>query len=209
MKIFEPDAFKLCPRVPALLLPWRLTSEGYFPSRVTLVLFSAINNCIMAPIVEELFKARILIQALKKNASTDRLNGDMRKNDANSPPIPTSPQSIPMPDSNSQAATIVENKADIVSADRSSSALVQPLQQRYLDIVSRKWVTIRTYVIFMLAASLGLKVIDNTRRILLYTHPHQRHKSFFAVASIRQVEAAALAAGCSWLAAGRGHAVSE
>jgi len=183
MKIFEPDAFKLCPRVPALLLPWRLTSEGYFPSRVTLVLFSAINNCIMAPIVEELFKARILIQALRKNASTnDRLNGDMRKNDANLPPIPTSPQSIPIPDANSQAATTVENKGDIVSVDRSSSALVQPLQQRYLDIVSRKWVTIRTYVIFMLAASLGLKVIDNTRRILLYTHPHQRHKSFFAVA---------------------------
>jgi hypothetical protein len=34
----------------------------------------------------------------------------------------------------------------------------------------------------MLAASLGLKVMDNTRRILLYAYPHQRHKSFFAVA---------------------------
>lgn len=176
IKICEPDAFKLCPRVPALLLPWRLTSEGYFPSRVTLVLFSACNNCIMAPIIEELFKAHILIQALKKNTNTkDRLNNDIRKSENLQSSIAPLPP-ISNPDAHSQS----ENKNDVIIADRSNLA---PLaQQRYLEIVSKKWVTIRTYVIFMLAASLGLKIVDNTRRILLYSHPYQRHKSFFAVA---------------------------
>lgn len=174
IRIFEPDAFKLCPRVPALLLPWRLTVEGYFPSRVTLVLFSICNNCIMAPIVEELFKARILIQALRKNAKTSTPKNDLQKVNTITPPA--------LVDANGQAVSGVSKSDTNSESNRPSSLSIQPHQQRYLDFINRKWVTIRTYVIFMLAASLGLKVMDNTRRILLYAYPHQRHKSFFAVA---------------------------
>lgn len=36
------------------------------------------------------------------------------------------------------------------------------------------------YVTHMLAASLGLKLFDSVRRILLYTKPHQESKSFFS-----------------------------
>jgi hypothetical protein len=40
---------------------------------------------------------------------------------------------------------------------------------------------IRIYMITMIVISLGIKVADNLRRILLYTHRHQKHKSFFAI----------------------------
>lgn len=42
--------------------------------------------------------------------------------------------------------------------------------------------TVRSYMIFMAALTMGLKVADNTRRILVYTSPHHRHKGFFAIA---------------------------
>lgn len=37
------------------------------------------------------------------------------------------------------------------------------------------------YVTCMLAASLGLKLCDVGRRILMYTKPHHSHKAFYAV----------------------------
>jgi hypothetical protein len=37
-------------------------------------------------------------------------------------------------------------------------------------------ITLRTYLIFMLAGAVGLKVADNIRRVLLYAQPLQRHK---------------------------------
>jgi hypothetical protein len=41
---------------------------------------------------------------------------------------------------------------------------------------------VRTVVVYMLALTTGLKLADNTRRILLYTAPQLKHKDFFAVA---------------------------
>ena len=42
-------------------------------------------------------------------------------------------------------------------------------------------VTVRTYIIHMLAISLGMKVADNYRRILIYNAPSDRYKMFFAI----------------------------
>jgi len=37
-----------------------------------------------------------------------------------------------------------------------------------------------SYVCHMLAASFGIKLIDSTRRILMYTKANDRHKGFYA-----------------------------
>ena len=41
---------------------------------------------------------------------------------------------------------------------------------------------VRQYVVMMTAVTLGMKVADNLRRVLLYARADQRHKSFFAMA---------------------------
>ena len=42
--------------------------------------------------------------------------------------------------------------------------------------------SLRSYMTIMTAVCLGIKVTDNTRRILLYTHSNQKHKMFFSIA---------------------------
>ena len=66
LKINEPDAFKLCPQVPSIYLPWVLTSHGYYPSRLTLMLCTFVTDLIVCPIIEEVYKLIILKFALKR-----------------------------------------------------------------------------------------------------------------------------------------------
>lgn len=42
-------------------------------------------------------------------------------------------------------------------------------------------VSVRAHIIYMLAISLGLRMADNIRRILLYTAPKDKYKTFFAI----------------------------
>ena len=42
-------------------------------------------------------------------------------------------------------------------------------------------VSVRAHIIHMLAVSLGLRMADNIRRILLYTAPKDKYKTFFAI----------------------------
>jgi hypothetical protein len=42
-------------------------------------------------------------------------------------------------------------------------------------------VSVRAHIIHMLAVSLGLRMADNIRRILLYTSPKDKYKTFFAI----------------------------
>ena len=42
--------------------------------------------------------------------------------------------------------------------------------------------SLRSYMTIMTAISLGIKVADSMRRVLLYTHSNQKHKMFFALA---------------------------
>ena len=41
--------------------------------------------------------------------------------------------------------------------------------------------SVRSYIIYMTAITLGLKIADNTRRIVQSSRPQQRHKEFFAL----------------------------
>jgi len=141
LKLTDPKVFeRLCPRVPGLILPWMFREEKYLPSRLTTLLFSAVSSCVVAPVVEEFFKLKLLRSALlggngatRAAARRRRGWGVGRREEAISPPPP------------------------------------RPL-------------TVRSYMIYMAALTMGLKVADNTRRILVYTSPHHRHKGFFAIA---------------------------
>jgi len=61
---------------------------------------------------------------------------------------------------------------------------------------------VRSYLIYMLAASYGIKVADMTRRILLYTHPYHPNKAFYALArSVHPIrELCGLLTGLRWAA---------
>ena len=79
LKFTEPEVFKLTPKVPGIILPWTMQSNGYFPSRFTLILFSVVNSCILAPALEEFFKVKFLRlvlpqteEELKKVNANDR-----------------------------------------------------------------------------------------------------------------------------------------
>lgn len=127
LKLIEPQIFSvLCPRVPPILVPWIFHQENYFPSRVTLQLFSFVSSLLVGPVVEEFFKLRSLRGALRTVSKT----------------------------SSKTNATAAEDGR----------------------------LSVRSYMIYMTAITLGLKAADNTRRILLYTSPNHRHKNFFAIA---------------------------
>jgi hypothetical protein len=83
LRLFEPDAFKLTPRIPAIFLPWKLSESSYFPNRKTMVLFSLLNTCLMAPIVEEGFKLIILRLCVRGNFNisepSERLSEEIGK----------------------------------------------------------------------------------------------------------------------------------
>lgn len=148
LRITEIDVFKLCPKSPGILLPWTFANYGYFPSRLTLMLFYVSNNIIMAPIVEEIFKVVLLRWALK---SWHKRSSVVNKKDVNLHDSQRQQQQLPL------------------------------LRQNYNNKSNNNIVTIRSYVILMISAALGIKVADNIRRILLYSQPNQRHKMFFAV----------------------------
>ena len=138
-RLLEAEAFKLCPEVPVIFLPWTLAQNGYYASRLTLLLFSVVCNCIMAPIVEESVKVLLLKNMIDKY--------NVNRKDVNS---------IPM-----------------------------TLNETYSENDSRTvWETfsLRSFVIYMNSIALGLKLADNTRRILLYSSNKHNYKTFFAVA---------------------------
>merc|ERR1712118_253342 len=60
LNVFEPKVFNLFPNTPSIILPWALHEHGYLPRRITMYMFSFINGCFVGPIIEELFKLRML-----------------------------------------------------------------------------------------------------------------------------------------------------
>lgn len=66
LRLFDPAAFALCPRVPVIHLPWNLRQHLYFPRRITLLLFLSANFCITAPLVEEAGKAALFRRVMRR-----------------------------------------------------------------------------------------------------------------------------------------------
>lgn len=42
--------------------------------------------------------------------------------------------------------------------------------------------SLKSYMVVMMSISIGMKVADNIRRIVLYSHANQKHRMFFAIA---------------------------
>lgn len=63
----------------------------------------------------------------------------------------------------------------------SNKLSTKAVKNKIMNNIPTSTYEIRIYMITMIAISLGIKVADNLRRILLYTHKHQKHKSFFAI----------------------------
>lgn len=57
---FEPGIFSLAPKVPLPILPWVLRDHKYRPKRITLFAADFATSCLMAPIVEEYLKLKLL-----------------------------------------------------------------------------------------------------------------------------------------------------
>jgi hypothetical protein len=70
---------------------------------------------------------------------------------------------------------------DLQESNKNSISTNAMKNKKKLNNIPASTYEIRIYMITMVVISLGIKVADNLRRILLYTHAHQKHKSFFAV----------------------------
>ena len=61
--------------------------------------------------------------------------------------------------------------------------MTENVPQEALDSVGNaKEHSLRSYMVVMICVSIGLKVADNIKRIVLYTHANQKHRMFFAIA---------------------------
>lgn len=62
---WEPNIFKLTPKVPSIVLPWVLRENNYRPKRITLFAADFLTSCVAGPIVEEWVKLKVLKWSVK------------------------------------------------------------------------------------------------------------------------------------------------
>ena len=184
LNTFEPGVFNLFPDTPGIILPWTLPQHGYLPKRVTMYIFSFINGCGIGPIIEESFKLGMLSHIIRvldrnnKKAQQDVSKGGQKSNNAKGCTLPAKSSSDHR--SSRLASTNIDTKSQSVpEANRGKKG---PEVSTAFGERPHIWpITVRTQIIHMLAISLGLKVADNYRRILLYNAPSDRYKAFFAI----------------------------
>ena len=199
LRLLEPGAFRLCPALPAIFLPWHLREHGHGPRRVTLFAFSLLTTCVVAPLVEELLR---LVRAVEGGVWAGRPAG-LSLNPAPPPrgrvgvwagpglpvphvsyvycsyptpfqayfrralrslhpavPAPAPPHPAPPP----PTATATADRA----APPTSTA-----EAPVAAPVAAPEAPLRAHMALMLASTLGLKVADNVKRVLLYSKPFQ------------------------------------
>jgi len=160
----EKDIFKLSPKVPAIFLPWVFSDHNYKINRLTAFACEFATNCIGAPIIEELIKYKVVMWA--KAIKIWQIGDPLPRFPGDDPPSATPQQpSLPMAHQSAGAGTNAQPRKNKALA--SSKATQVPA-------------TIHTYMLYMVGAGLGLKTLDNFRRILMYTKPGQTHKHLFA-----------------------------
>ena len=155
--VWEPAVFKLTPRIPLPVLPWVLRSESYRPKRITLFAADFAVSCIAAPIVEEVVKLKIV--QWYGNLPQNYQSRVVRR------PSKRDPKKI-------RVKRILEPIH--VEYDSSINASIKTnMEEEVTDI--------NAHVTTMLACSLGLKLADSTRRILMYTKRNHSHKAFYSI----------------------------
>lgn len=158
-KIWEPAIFSLTPEVPSIILPWVLREKQYKPKRITLFAADFGASCVASPIIEEYLKLKIVQWTCKLPRwvnSTNCCNAQSR----------ATPYSLLI------FVWIIfrnfkhnNNKMQQSKRRKKKQKTLQPVR----SIDSPQVTNINCYVTQMLAASLGLKLCDVTRRILMYT----------------------------------------
>jgi hypothetical protein len=143
--IWEPNIFKLTPKVPTPILPWVLRENKYRPKRITLFAADFLSSCVASPIIEEFVKLNILQLSVR---------------------LPRNFQWY--------TKTLASNKNKKKGKRRIVEAA--PKSPGGHDVTN-----INSYVTHMLAVSIGMKLCDNSRRILMYTKPGNANKSFYAL----------------------------
>jgi len=149
--VWEPQIFKLTPRVPMVVLPWVLRENKYRPKRITLFAADFATSCVAAPIIEEYIKLKLV-----------QLGGRLPRNYRK-----------------------VKKKKE---RDSSNKNKAKKKRKRYaLEKIERapgeaEVTNVNVFVTQMLAASVGLKLCDSARRILMYTKRTDASKSFYAFA---------------------------
>jgi len=149
--IWEPEIFNLTPTTPLIVLPWTLREHKYRPKRITLFAADFFTTCIAAPIIEEYMKLKALELSVKLP-----YNFQWRK----------------------------KGTANAVRSD-SNKKRRKRKKKPVREVVIRKEgeadvTNINTYICHMLAASLGMKLCDSVRRVLMYTKKKDEHKGFYA-----------------------------
>ena len=77
---------------------------------------------------------------------------------------------------NSRNLKKVRNKISVAN-------MTENVPQEALESIGNpKEHSLRSYMVVMISVSMGLKVADNIKRIVLYTHANQKHRMFFAIA---------------------------
>ena len=152
--IWEPAIFKLTPRVPTIVLPWVLRENKYRPKRITLFAADFASSCLAAPIIEEYIKLKLV-----------QLGGRLPRNYRR-----------------------VKRKKEKGSTGNKKSGKTKKKRKRYtLEKIERgpgeaEVTNVNVFITQMIAASVGLKLCDSVRRILMYTKRTDASKSFYAFA---------------------------
>jgi len=142
--LWEPSIFSLTPSIPIIVLPWTLREHKYRPKRLTLFVADLVTTCVVAPIIEEYMKLKVvqLSARLPKNYHFVKNVDKTRKNKS-------------------------RNKK-------------KKLQAIYRNPGEEDVTSINSYVSHFLMASIGLKLCDSVRRILMYTKKDDKNKEFYA-----------------------------
>ena len=151
--IWEPAIFKLTPRVPTIVLPWVLRENKYRPKSITLFAADFASRCVAAPIIEEYIKLKLVQLG-------GRLPCNYRKVKRN------------------------KEKGNV----KKSGKMKKKKRKRYtLEKIERvigegEVTNVNVFITQMIAASVGLKLCDSVRRILMYTKRTDASKSFYSFA---------------------------
>ena len=195
LNVFEPNVFNLFPNTPSIILPWTLHQHGYITRRITMYMFSFINGCCIGPIIEEFFKIRMLRHVMKnlghdkkRDMSHKSKLGEKLKNAKNSlhsaPPTSSAFQFTSFGRSKTASKTKTNGNNQSTPKTTKSHEATDASDasfKMFNEGLNAQPITVRSHIIHMAAISLGLKVADNCRRILLYNAPTDRYKTFFAI----------------------------
>lgn len=206
-KKLEPGMHASCPEIPSIHLPWVWKSDctGYRPRLLTLLVADLMINCLASPVIEEAAKLlcfrwgswirptttmqedereeQLLQSRQKQQQHRQQSRTSSSSGAADQATSPFSPFSTSGGLSSSMTTTQRWRRRPLRSLlSLIFSLLLAPFSAGSGSRRYRRPDSVHSTLVYMTAASLGLKAADNARRILMYTKPEDTSKPFFALA---------------------------